>query len=47
MKGEGKEGPGVHSREEWKLPSMTFHLVGPVSAAGYGKFSQTNVIQEM
>lgn len=29
MKGEGKEGPGVNSGEEWKLPSMTFLLVGP------------------
>lgn len=46
MKGEGKEGPGMHSREKWKSTSVTFFSVG-LSAAGDVNFSQTNVTQEM
>lgn len=46
MKGEGKEGPGVNSKEKWKFTSMAFFLVGP-SAAGYVNFNQTNMSQEV
>lgn len=46
MKGEGKEGPRVNSKDKWKFTSMAFFLVGLI-AAGYVNFSQTNISQDV
>lgn len=46
VKGEGKEGPGANSKEQWKFTSVAFFLMG-LSAAGYVNFNQTNMSQEV